>query len=201
MKQIKNRSSCATFWPETNREQSGRRHATKGNSIRCEVPSKDLNREVHIEWKVQKLGRQFREEKVNHVEKSERCRRLRWVELGLWIWNTETLHRIQSGKPAGQLPLWSRKEEDERCFVIGISCEGWRWMDLRIATSGVYDISDINLSGSLLREVVKNRQIISEAVNNSLLFRNRMRVRLFYPLRQGWPTGGPRGKHMRPLVT
>jgi hypothetical protein len=74
-------------------------------------------------------------------------------------------------------------------------------MDLRIATSGVCEISDIDLSGSLLRELVKNRPIISEAVNNSLLFRNRMQVRLFCPLRQGWPTGGPRGKHMRPLVT
>jgi hypothetical protein len=73
-------------------------------------------------------------------------------------------------------------------------------MDLRIVISGVYDIGDIELSGSLLRELVKNRPIVSEALNNSLLFRNRMRIRLFYPLRQGWPTGGPRGKHMRPLV-
>jgi len=49
MTQIKNLSSCATFWLETNREQSGRLHATKENSIRCEVRSKDLNREVHVQ--------------------------------------------------------------------------------------------------------------------------------------------------------
>jgi hypothetical protein len=49
MLHIKNRSSCATFWPEMKREQSGRLHATKGNSIRCEVPGKDLNKEVHTE--------------------------------------------------------------------------------------------------------------------------------------------------------
>jgi hypothetical protein len=29
----------------------------------------------------QELGRHFREEEVNHVETSERCRGLRWVEL------------------------------------------------------------------------------------------------------------------------
>lgn len=75
MKRIKNRSSCATFWLETNREQSGRRHATKENSMRCGVPSKDLK-------EVQELGRHSREEEVNHVEKSESCRRLQWVELG-----------------------------------------------------------------------------------------------------------------------
>jgi hypothetical protein len=70
-------------------------------------------------------------------------------------------------------------------------------MDLRIATSGVYDISDIELSELLLGELVKKRPLITEAINKSLPFRNRVRIRLFYPLRQGWP---PRGKHMQPLV-
>jgi len=70
-------------------------------------------------------------------------------------------------------------------------------MDLRIATNGVYDISDIELSDFLRGKLVKNRQLINEAVNNSLPFRNRMRIHLFYPLRQVWP---PRGEHMRPLV-
>lgn len=48
MKQIKNRSPFATSWLETNREQSGRRHTTKANSMRCGVPSKDL-KEVYVQ--------------------------------------------------------------------------------------------------------------------------------------------------------
>jgi len=70
----------------------------------------------------------------------------------------------------------------------------WIW---RIATSGVYDISDIELSEFLVGELVKKRPLITEAINISLPFRNRMRIRPFYPLRQGCP---PRGKHLRPLV-
>jgi hypothetical protein len=49
VQKIKNRSSHATFWLETNREQSGRLHATEENSVRCEVPSKDLKKEDHVQ--------------------------------------------------------------------------------------------------------------------------------------------------------
>jgi hypothetical protein len=74
-------------------------------------------------------------------------------------------------------------------------------VDLRIAISGVYDISDIELLDSLLRELVKNRQLITEAVNNSLPLEIGCEYVCFYPLRQGWSTGGLRGKHMRPFLS
>lgn len=50
---------------------------------------------------------------------------------------------------------------------------------LRIASSGLFDISGIDPSGSAARELVKNRLLISRPVHYSVPFGNKMQGDLF----------------------